>query len=835
MPQSFDLDFQASFEGISEEDLRKQHDYAEKRIRNGLEKGDSFDLLEAESTLMRVGPFVPSQETAELVAARISEPDYHKDFDLLRLTGYLHDQRIRTILEDRYEDLKVIWKEQDDLRLAESYRTMLSNVERRAADLSALKIAADPYMNTLDEFFSKSFNDKNLQRYPQLSQLYDNLQDLRRAGGFSKDSLLGALTDAQTRLGGYIEEKMKALDERYQGNQPKPNRVIAIYYCLLEALLGQRSPRVVIDDEFIDKISQDFRAAIGAGTKRFVLNTLLRFNHPSFAEIAAEARYSLQPSIIEKVERKEDGDPEFKYQKVDLNEMQVFELYRTASEVIAKNPVDAVYQDLLHSYNVASLLLGLRGLRLADLPPAAKLRHLQTLFNLGTVNEYVFVRAMDVLASLDIPAARSLMARVLSERLGWRKVRLPKKAFALINAGLAHSRTSGDIYLFARDFISETRLQAAAAGEELTFPFEQTVYDSTIEKITERFEKNPFHGINELAQHRLFRSVLAFIQHTPLDYAAPGKRRGLALIRRLYQVSRGRLNVMLEEFRAAFESFKARTPGTSDAQLAEYRNLLTDFKRTLHEMGQHLTQPHREEALLRRLPKDVTDYFERKRSGQTGGVAINRTLQEIITSGPSIMDARDRNIRESGKKKITGVDQHMLCVRYPASSRAVIRATETLELHQADCGEPMDARIIRGFAMDKIPQPLGLGATKVISAEKTEQLWAEMRPQLEKPLTYEELLVKRMYIALLTQGAAANGLSEVLDGLQHSLYNAIQPPEARLAFLQSLPLEFEHAERWRTALAHETEAVLLALKRFLGPDRIIRLKALVPELLDLFD
>lgn len=829
---NFDNESQASLENLSEEELRKQFDYVEKRITNGLENHDAFDLLEAESTLVRIGAFSPRAEVADKVLKHIEEDDYHSNFDLLRLTGYLHEKRIRSVLERRYKELKHIWKEQDELRMAESYRTMLDNVARRASELSALKIKADPYLKTLDEFFERSFHDRNVERFPELAELRDELRNLRDEGGLSKDNIVTALGAARDRIGHLIEMKMAELDKRYGGKQPKPNRVIAIYYCLLEALLVQGSEVVNVNDEFIDKISQDFRAAIGHGTKRFVLNTLLKLNHPGFAEIAAEARYSLRPSTIEKAERKDEGDPEFKYQKIDLAEMQIYELYKIAAEVIGKNPVDEVFHSLLHSYNVASLLLGLRALRTADIPPAKKLTHMRTLLELGTVNEYVFIRVVDTLASIDSPGAKKLMTRLIAERYGWRKVRIPKRAFERMIDGLSASSRSGDIFEIADALIPPDRREAAEKGEDLTYPFEQTVYDRIIDKLVLRFEKNPFHGINEIAQFHLFRTLMTFVVRTPLEFAQSAKRRVLNLVRRMGQVSRARIAAMLEEVRIAFESYRAMRENVPANRRTEYAGMLTELKKTLSDLTAMRGQSAFEEKLLRDLPQQMRDYLELKRRGGDG-MRFREYLGKVVSAGSAVMESRNRNIRRIAQYEHL-VDRSMLSVRYPGSSRAILRGAEVLFAYFEVTGEQLARRILDSFRMEQLPKALAIN-NRPPDREKTESIWETLKVTLLEPLSFEQLLSTRMLIALAATGAAKHGMHDVLGELVELLYSSGQPDEARLALLQYLPIQPEFSRLWYRALGHETEAVLYVLKHELRQEQLEELKRVVPEVLDLFE
>ena len=823
---------ESSLKNLTRAELNRQYVFVENKILNGLKRNDTFALLEAESTLMRVGGFPPSEELVEVVLNELSGDKLISDFDLLRLTGYLFDDRVKGYLENKYAELEVIWKEQDSLRLAESYKTMLQNVVRRASELNALKVAADPYLHTMDKFFDTSFSEKNLERFPKLMEIRDSLYELRQEQALSKENLLTVLGVARNKIDELIDVKTAEFEKNYPGTELNPNKVIALYYCLLEALIGQESSLIKVDKSFLSKVNQDFRAAMGPGTKRYVLNTLLRFNHPGFAEIAAEARYNLRNTTIEKIERKEKGDPEFKYQKVDLNESQMFELYRVATQVISANPNHEVFETLLKSYNITSLLMGLRSLKGADLKAITRLHFIKVLLDLGTVNDYVFASAIDVLSHIDIPAAKGLIFKILSERYGWRKVRLPEKAFADIVEGIYCSTTSAEVYAISQNMISEEHKEDLAEQKTIGYPYEGKVYDIVFSKVNERLEKNPFHGINELAQHSLFQNMLPFVFDTTPKFAYAAKKRILTAMRRMNQVSRERINSFIETLKESQEQYMARRETIGQDEMAIFRDIALETKRTISMLTTYRGKPPKAQELLNTLNYAVSKVNEGK--GLTlKDLNIEDLLDEIISVGLNTMEERDANITTSGMKR-GYVNEALLSINYPASTRTILRAGENLKKFIARDYPQHTEKIILSLGLSQLPRIMPV-QPKDITAEETVDLWKVLRAQLQESTPYQEVLQRQMQIAQITYGCSKYNLMEILDELQFLLLNADQPKETRLAMMLALPIESPFSEIWYEALASEGESVLFVLKKNLGREKIENLKLVVPQLMDMLD
>lgn len=821
-----------SLKNLTRAELNRQYVFVENKIINGLKRSDSFDLLEAESTLMRVGGFPPSEELVETILAELSGDNILGDFDLLRIAGYLFDNRVKDFLEERFLKLEEIWKEQDTLRLAESYKTMLQNVARRASELSALKVAADPYLNTMDKFFESSFSEKNLNRFPKLMDIRDSLFELRQEGALSKENLLTVLGVARNKIDELIDEKTAEYQQKFPGTELNPNKVIALYYCLLEALIGQKSEFVKVNDSFLSKVSQDFRAAMGPGTKRYVLSTLLRFNHPGFAEIAAEARFNLRHTVIEKVERKEKGDPEFKYLKVDLNEGQLYELYRVATEVIASNPNEKVFETLLRSYNNTSLLMGLRALKNADLKPITRLEYIRMLLDLGTVNDYVFASVIDVLSDIDIPAAKGLLFKIICERYGWRKVRFPEGAFLKIVEGIYRSTSSAEIFALAENMISPEQEEDLAQDKTIGYPYEGKVYDIVFSKIKERFEKNPFHGINEMAQDLLFQKMLIFVFQTSPKFAYAAKKRILTNIRRLNQVSRDRLNKFIDALKEALTTFLLMREHLNQDEKAIFRDLGLEAKRTISMLTTYRGTPPKAQEFLHTLNYAVSKVAS-SQAITLRDLNIETLLDEIINEGLETMEERDANITTGGMKR-GYVDEALLSINYPASSRAILRATANLKKVVSRDYPVHCEKILLSLGMSQLPRIMPV-QPRDIAAEETIELWQVLKDQLKESTPYQEVLARQLQIARITHGCAKYSFLEILEQLQYLLLNSGQPRETRLAMMLALPMERRFATIWRRALASETEAVLYVLKNNLGYEKTAQLKEIVPELMDMLD
>ena len=814
---------------LSEDQLQVQIEFIEKLIRRGLSKRDAFDILEAENRLAQYGPIEPSEELVKVVLKTLSGPSYHRNFDLIRICGYLLDDRIREVLEGHFADLKVIWREQDELRLLESQRTFLSNIERRAEELGALSFVADPILSTLDEFFKRSFESSRLKSYPELLRVRDGLQSLREAGRLNKASLRGVLTKARSELEKLFEAKDAELEERQGSERIKPNSLIAVYYCLLESLMLHRSDHVRIDEDFLEKVGQDFRASFGDGTKRFVLSSLLKLRHESFAGIAAEARFSIRGKTVEKIERKEAGDPAFRTTRVELAELQNYYLYETASEIIARNPSDEVFQTLLNSHNLPSLLLGLRALELADMQPYVKLRHVKVLLDLGVVDEYIFARAVKILGGIQTAEAAAVLTRILIERYSWQRVKLPPVALGIIRDGIYGIRGSAGIAAVAWQLDKKNR--DLEEGALLTFPYAGEIYDDVFHRLALRFDKNPFHGANELAQYRIFRALLPFIFKTRHSFALAGKRRALILIRALYQVSTSRLEKMIEEFREALQQYKSKVIGKSLGREGEAaRKLQVEAQGTLSRLKSRLARPSEEERVTRGACEAVRRCLAEETEANLRQAEMQ--LRQLRMIGPSRMKQREANLRAAAKK--TGrLDMGMLPVRFSIPSSLIIEFAPLL-LHflgEVELKEDLSA-IPAALGVTGISSPPS-GPAEEMSADFARMRWSHLEHRLALGVAPEdgEILVNEVFE--IASAAAAHGLADVIEGVRTVLYGIAQPPLLRLAFLLALPAGADYAELWSELLASEDEQVLTDLSLSLDDERKRNLGAAVPDLMDL--
>ena len=825
---SFDLLF--SVEDLTEEELEIQIEYIEKLIRKGLTQGHPFALLEAENRLRTIGRMIPRFEVAEVVLKSLEGPTYGLNFDVIRLCGYLKNDRIREALEKHFTDLKDIWREQDELRLYESHKMILENVARRADELSALRIIADPYMKTLDEFFNRHFNEKKLQRFPHLVKVHKDLLDMRKRGLLTKDNILAVLNAAKARINTFVERRSAELAKIHGQAHIKPNRLIAIYYCLLEALMCLESPIIKIDKEFLEKVGQDFRASYGDGTKRFVLNSLLQLKNDSFAEIAAEARYTVKSAVVEKMERKEAGQPVFRTMKVSLREFQNFNLYKTASQVIALNPVPDVIRSLMYSYLPSAVLLGLRALDDADLPPNEKIAHLKVTFDLGTMDAYVFTRAIRNLSTMNTPAAAAMLARVLVQRYCWRKARVPEQALAMIQQGIYGAVGSGSISALASVLGGTDGFYTK--GVEATYPYEGMVYDAVFDRLAMRFERNLFHGINEIAQHRLFRALMFFVFNTRLNFATRGKRRALAAIRTLHQVSNERLGAMVGEMKERISSFeKEVVSSATEGDRAIARDILTDARNTQTALAQIRAQPPEEEKVLRDILESLSRYYRGDRDNITLQMRIKRTLKQLLELGYLRMKKRDKNVL-SGKERDDSPDTAMLSVRYPAADSTVIKAAPLFMLYSQWVEDEFVVRVIESLGVTRLAAPPEAPESPS-SVEETEKSWEKLKQALHRILLPKEAQEFREDVFLITHSAAAHRMEHLMDDMYGYIYENRQPPVLRFAHLVALPLEEDFAQRWSFLLSSEDDTVFLALATHLNKDKRARLRELVPDILDL--
>ena len=809
--------------------LALKRDLVLRLIYKGLVERDGFAMLDAENHLTTLGQIEPTEEVVEVVLANLQGPAHAVDFDLIRVCSYLRDARIVAALEKQYDDLKQIWRELDELRFYESNRFVLEFIARRASELSAMRVAVDRYLSTLDSFFEKNFSKSRIEKFPLLEGVYAQLLGLRSEGRLNKENIEGAVAVALEKLQEIIDTRSAELTSRKGAGRIRPNRIIAVYYCLLEALLAHGSSQLVIDDEFLDKVSQDFRAAHGDGTKRFVLNALLRLRNENFSRIATEASYSIKSPIIEKMERREAGEIEFRTAKVSLGEMQNYDLYQTAAEVIACNPSDEVFDSLLQSFNAGALLLGLKALEQSELPPVAKLAHVRTLLERGTMEAYVFTRSIQILTSIESPGAAELLGRLIMERFGWRKARMPEKALAMIQEALYRVH-SGSVASFAR-VIGDSE-PALHLDEPLHLPYEEGVYTAALGKLAIHFKRNIFHGTVEVAQHRLFRAMVNLAFRTRMNFAKRAKLGALQLIRRLYGVSDERLDAMTREFKEAIDVFSKdiMTMPRNDKIIAQ--ELVAEARGALTALQAHKQQRPEEERELRAATRALHSYYEAEEPDSLVEARLERAIGKVWHLGPQRMRQRDKNLIEASRKN--GVlDSTMLSVCYPASSRAVIEAAPAFFRHYLKTHDTKARDIIDSFAIELLQSPPKPPA-KPPSEEETKGIWKLLNSFLSERITAEATFYSEL-TSRVTAGAAANGMFEIIDALQSNLYENKQHASLRLAYLFALPPELEHGARWRYLLAGESITVLLSLKLHLPRESKQKLKKIVPDLLDLID
>lgn len=180
------------------------------------------------------------------------------------------------------------------------------------------------------------------------------------------------------------------------------------------------------------------------------------------------------------------------------------------------------------------------------------------------------------------------------------------------------------------------------------------------------------------------------------------------------------------------------------------------------------------------------------------------------------------------------VNVALLSINYPASSRAILRATDNLKKRLSRDFPNHCERIITSLGMSQLPRIMPV-QPKDISAEETIELWQVLKEQLLDSTPYLEVLARQLQIARITHGCAKYNFSEILRKLQHLLINSDQPKETRLAMMLTLPTEKKFRDIWFRALASESESVLYVLKNNLGHEKIGYLKEVVPELMDMLD
>jgi hypothetical protein len=813
-----------------EEFLRLKRELILKLIYKGLSEHDGFSLLDAENHLASMGPIEPSDQVARIVLENLCGPAHAQDFDLIRIAGYLKNDRIRTVLEDHFKNLKGIWRELDELRYIESNRFVLDNVLLRARDLSALRVVADRFVKTLDDFFSVHFNRKKLERFSELSSVYEELHDLRSSGRLNKGNIESVLKGAVDRVAGIVERKLEELKNRKGGEKIRPNRIIAVYYCLLEALILQRSPIIKIDEEFIEKVAQDFRASHGDGTKRYVLNALLKLEHRSFGSIAAESAYSIKARTIEKMERREAGETAFRSQKVSLGEMQNFDLYETAAEVIARSPSDEVFDFLLLSFSPGALLLGLRSLEKSSLPPSVKLRHLNLLLERGTMDEYVFTRTIQNLAALEGPGAAALLGKLLTERFGWRKTKMPPAALEMIQEGI-YRLGGGAVTALAKTFGAGDR--PPDEDVPINLPYDETVYDSALGRFVNHFKRNIFHGVSELAQHRLARGMICVGFRPRFGFAERGRKSALSLVSKLCNVSDARLNAMIEELGVVISRAELRLRSLAGKEKNSLMELVVEIRGARGIMQKARMQRSEEERELRGLVKVLRSIYLSENAGRLEEVQLERSLRSVHSQGAARMRLRDRNLRE-GARRSGKLDPAMLSVRYPASSKTIIEAAPLLYRHMLKADDELTHQVFESLAVDLLKEPPKLEQVPR-AREDVLRIWDELRNSLSikpSPDVAPEIAEK---VAVVTAGAAAHGEETILNDMQAFIYDIAQPPSIRLAHITGLPIVPAYAKRWSTYIGWEDETVFLALKLYLGGRAKAKLKEIVPDLLDLLD
>lgn len=801
-----------------------------KLIHKGLSEKDGFCLLDAENHLADFGSIEPSEQVVRIVLENLVGPAHAQDFDLIRISGYLRDRRLVTALENHFSNLKDIWREFDELRYYESNRFVLENVLRRAKELSSLQVAVDRYLQTLDNFFEAHFNLKKVEKFPELASAYKGLLFLRRSGKLKKGNIESVLRDAVDRVVAVIERRLEQLKSRKGGDKIRPNRLISVYYCLLEALINQGSDIVQVDEEFLEKVSQDFRASHGDGTKRFVLSALLKMENVSFGDIAAEAAYSIKARTIEKMERREAGETAFRYQKVALDEMQNFDLYETASDVIARSPSDKVFEFLLLSFNPGALLLGLRALEKSELAQAVKLKHIRLLLERGTMDEYVFTRIIQNLSEIKSPGAAELLGKLLTERYGWRKTKMPAHALEMIQEGI-YLVSGGAVASLAKAFGGEDRMPDEATSFNL--PYEEAVYDGAFGRFANHFKRNIFHGTSELAQHRLARAMLSVAFGSRATFSERGKKSAASLIGRLNNVSDQRLDVMLEELCLEIERSGFRLKSLAGKEKKALADLLTELRGTRGALQKVRNRRPDEERELRGLVKALKNTYSMDKPGRLEKIQLDRALLSVFSLGASRMIQRDKNLRE-GARKSGKLDPAMLSIRYPAASKTIIEAAMLLHKHLLESRDERARQVFDSFVIELMHEPPRVSDSPP-PQDETRSAWEELRKSLAVTITRECAGDYLEMVALVTSGAAAHGFDDILDEMKAFIYDNLQPAAIRLAHLISLPPVPSFADRWSELLGLEDESVFLALRHYLSSRTRKMLKQFVPDLLDLLD
>lgn len=819
---------------LSREEMKAQIEFVEKQIFRGLQEQNPFWLLEAENKLMSIGSYKPSEKILGLVLKRIDRPEYHLDLDLIRLCGYLIDDRLVDVLEKHFIDLKDVWREQDEIRLYESQKIMLENVLCRASELSSLRILADPYISTLDEFFDKVFNDKKISEFSKLVKIRDNLFKIRKDGKLTKENILAVIRTAEGDIDGILKRRMAELEANKRHQLMKPNRLIAVYYCLLDALMTQGSSAIQVDEEFVQKVSQDFRASSGAGTKRFVLNTLLKLKGERFAEIAAEARYGIQAKTVEKLERREAEDPDRRdWGKVSVADFQNFSLFKIAASIIANNPSETIFRTLLQSHNSSSLLLGLRALQEARLSPGHKLRYLKYLFDVGIMDDYAFTRALQILSDIDTPGAVGVVAEIISSRYGWRRPKLSETAIKTVQKVIYSSRSSGSIAEMANALNFE---EGGHKPDVLIPPREEELYDAVLSWLSNRFEKNVFHGVNELAQHRLFSALLPVIFRTRVNFSIKGKRRALALLNSLNQVSKKRAGRMVEELRevlGTFESGRLKAAGERDRKFAF--EILSEGRKSLSVLSRVANQGTQEDRALTKIVGVLERFIDNESivNNRLIRVELNQVLKDLFDLGPKRMSQRIKNLQLAATRK-GGLDEMMMPVRYPGSSSAIVKTGPLLIRYgKVDNNQLVDP-VLTSLGIRRV-FPLPSPPKNIPSEDSINELWRKLEPSLLGSIEKSKVHKFALDARLVTAFAVAKGRNDLLDAMELALCEGGQGDLILLSYLAMLPAESEFAERWSRMLAHLNEEMFVSLHLGLRSEDKEKLKSLVPDLLDLLD
>jgi len=801
-----------------------------KLIYQGLNERDGFQLLDAENHLDDFGPIEPSEQVVQIVLENLDGPAHAQDFGLIRISGYLRDHRIVAAIENHFKNLRGVWREFDELRYYESNRFILENVLRRAKELSILKVAVDRYVQTLDNFFEAHFNLKKVEKYPELTSAYKELLHLRRSGKLNKGNIEAVLQDAVDRISAVIDSRLEQIKNRKGGDKIRPNRLIAVYYCLVEALINQGSEVVQVNEEFIEKVFQDFRASHGDGTKRFVLNSLLKMEHSSFGDIATEAAYSIKARVIEKMERREAGEAAFRAQKVSLDEIQNFDLYETASDVIARSPSDKVFEFLLLSFNPGALLLGLRALEKSGLPPAVKLRHLRLLLNRGTMDEYVFTRAIQNLTLIKGPGAAEQLGKLLTERYGWRKVKMPASALEMIQDGI-YNISGGAVSSLAKAFGGGDRMPDEAFS--LSLPYDETVYNGALGRLTNHFKRNIFHGTSELAQHRLVRAMLSIVLSTRTTFAIRGKKSAASLIGRLTNVSDVRLDVMLDELNLEIERGKFRLKSLIGREKDNLADLLGELRFARGVIQKARLQRPEEERELRGLISALKDIISIANPARLEKMHLDRAIRSVHSLGSARMSMRDKNLREGARKR-GKLDSAMLSIRYPAASKTIIEAARLLHKFLRESPNDAAEQVLDSLGIDFLKETPRVSDSPLPQGE-TRSGWDELRKSLVVTTTHEPAYDYLEKVARITASAAAHRFDDILEEMKAYIYDNLQPAPIRLAHLVALPVVPSYADRWSELLGFEDETVFLALRRYLSRRTRGKLKQFVPDLLDLLD